>query len=319
MRHPPSDLDWPVTPQAPGPAPRSTSVRASGTTHGGPQRCPGAEDQPPEASEAPAREAGKLTAPVLLAVAHGSRDPAAQRCVHALADQVRRAAPDVAVRTAFLENARPRLPDALRQAVAEAGPDRVAVVPLLLATGYHATTDIGRAAALAGVPASDPLGPDPALVPVLAERLAAAGTPAGTPVVLAAAGSSDPRSAAATERQAAMLAAHLDVPVRAAYLSAARPTVAEALASLGAAAGRPAAIATFLLAPGLFHDELRRLPAAWISGPLGDHPAVAQLAVDRFQAARAAAAAPARRPALGVSCRSWPSRAAARAGGWGGG
>ncbi len=47
------------TPQAPGPAPRSTSLRASGTTHGGPRRRPGAGDQPAEASEAPAREAGK--------------------------------------------------------------------------------------------------------------------------------------------------------------------------------------------------------------------------------------------------------------------
>jgi uncharacterized protein len=36
------------TPQAPGPAPRGPR---------GPQRCPGAEDQPPEASEAPARGA----------------------------------------------------------------------------------------------------------------------------------------------------------------------------------------------------------------------------------------------------------------------
>jgi hypothetical protein len=46
-------------PQAPGRTPRSTIQRASGTTHEGPQRCPGAEDQPPEASEAPAREARK--------------------------------------------------------------------------------------------------------------------------------------------------------------------------------------------------------------------------------------------------------------------
>jgi hypothetical protein len=39
-------------PQAPG---HGATWRASGTTQR--QRCPGAEDAPPEASEAPAREA----------------------------------------------------------------------------------------------------------------------------------------------------------------------------------------------------------------------------------------------------------------------
>jgi len=46
-------------PQVPGRTPRSAALRAFGTTDEAPQRCPGAEDQPPEASEAPAREARK--------------------------------------------------------------------------------------------------------------------------------------------------------------------------------------------------------------------------------------------------------------------
>jgi len=254
-----------------------------------------------------------VTAPVLLAVAHGSRDPAAQQCVHALLAQVRELDPGLDVRAAFLENAEPALPAGLSRAVAAAGPAGVTIVPLLLATGYHVSQDIGRAAAAAGVRASAPLGPDPALVPVLAQRLAAAGVPAGTPVVLAAAGSRDPRSARDTERQAALLARELAVPVRAAYLSAARPTVAEASGALAGRsgraasdpagpagraasdpagpAGRPVAVATFLLAPGLFYGQLRDSGAAWVSGPLGPHPAVAQLVLDRFRAARARAAA----------------------------
>ncbi|MGE5136795.1 MAG: sirohydrochlorin chelatase [Gemmatimonadota bacterium] len=254
-----------------------------------------------------------MTPPVLLAVAHGSRDPAAQECVHALLARVRGLDPGPDVRAAFLENAEPALPGALSRAVAGAGPAGVTVVPLLLATGYHVSQDIGRAAAAAGVQASAPLGPDPALVPVLAQRLAAAGVPAGTPVVLAAAGSRDPRSARDTERQAGLLARELAVPVRAAYLSAARPTVAEAVAALAGqpvraaspaagpadraaspAAGpsvRPVAVATFLLAPGLFYDQLGASGAAWVSGPLGPHPAVARLVLDRFRAARARAAA----------------------------
>jgi sirohydrochlorin ferrochelatase len=254
-----------------------------------------------------------VTRPVLLAVAHGSRDTAAQECVHALLEQVRELGDGIDVRAAFLENAEPALPDALSRAAAAADPPPVVIVPLLLATGYHVTQDIGRAAAAAGVPASPPLGPDPALVPVLAQRLAAAGVPAGVPVVLAAAGSRDPRSARDTERQAALLARGLGVPVHAAYLSAARPTVTEAVGALAgradrmapdpagpagraapdpaSPAGRPVAVSTFLLAPGSFYDQLRVSGAAWVSGPLGPHPAVARLVLERFRAARARAAA----------------------------
>ncbi len=146
-----------------------------------------------------------MTGPVLLAVAHGSREAAAQDCVRPLAGQVRRLDPGIDVRVAFLENAQPALPDALGRA----GAGRVAIVPLLLATGYHVSEDIGWAAAGAGVAVSAPLGPDPALTPVLAGRLAEAGVPADTPVELAAAGSRDPRAARDTGRQAALLAGEL--------------------------------------------------------------------------------------------------------------
>jgi hypothetical protein len=55
----PTSEGSPTTPQAPGRTPRSAARRASGTTDEAPQWCPGTEDQPPEASEAPAREADK--------------------------------------------------------------------------------------------------------------------------------------------------------------------------------------------------------------------------------------------------------------------
>ena len=49
-----------VTPQPPGRTPHSASRRASRTTQPqAPLRCPGGKDTPPEASEAPAREARK--------------------------------------------------------------------------------------------------------------------------------------------------------------------------------------------------------------------------------------------------------------------
>jgi sirohydrochlorin ferrochelatase len=220
-----------------------------------------------------------MSRPVLLAVAHGSRDPAAQRTVLSLAARAGGLAPGVEVRTAFVQNARPSLAEALT----EAGRRHVVVVPLLLSAGYHLSTDIADAAGRAGVPVAGPLGPDPGLVPVLADRLRAAGVPPGTPVVLAAAGSSDPRAAGDARNQAALLASHLQAPVLAAFASAARPTAGDAVAALAARSGGPVAVASYLLAPGVFAGRLRASGAAWVSAPLGDHPAVAALILERFR------------------------------------
>jgi sirohydrochlorin ferrochelatase len=221
-----------------------------------------------------------MSRPVLLAVAHGSRDPRAQRTVRSLAGRVSELAPGAEVRTAFVQNAGPSLAEAL----ATAGQRHVVIVPLLLSAGYHLSTDIGEAAARAGVPVAAPLGPGPGLVAPLADRLGAAGVPVGTPVVLAAAGSTDPRAIGDTRSQAALLAAHVRVPVLAAFASAGQPTVDEAIAALAARTGGPVAVASYLLAPGVFHDRLRASGAAWISAPLGGHPAVADLVLDRFRA-----------------------------------
>jgi sirohydrochlorin ferrochelatase len=241
---------------------------------------------------------------VLLAVAHGSRDPAAAEAVLGLTAQVAGLAPGVDVRTAFIELAQPDLTTALAAAVRDAGD--VVIVPLLLSAGYHVRHDIAGAAASVAVTTAAthvaalarmggigragrvrvaaPLGPDARLVPALADRLAEAGAPRGTPIVLAAAGSCDPQAVADTQRQAELLAGHLGVPVVAAYLSASQPTVDEAMAVLATRTGSPVAVATYLLAPGLFYDRLRRSKAAWVSAPLAGHPAVADLVLHRHQA-----------------------------------
>jgi sirohydrochlorin ferrochelatase len=213
---------------------------------------------------------------VLVAVAHGSSHPAAARTVTGLARQVTRLAPVLEVRVAFVQHGEPSLP----QALAQAGEDAV-VVPLLLSTGYHLTTDIGAAARrVAG-----PLGPDQLLVTALVSRLAEAGVPAGTPVVLAAAGSSDPAAAGQVETQAKLLAAELGVDVAPAFAASGQPTVAEAVADLRRATGGPVAVASYLLAPGHFRDQLAKAGADWVTYPLGDHPAVAALIIDRYRTA----------------------------------
>lgn len=266
-----------------------------------------------------------MSGPVLLAVAHGSQDEAAQRSVRVLAGRVQALAPDVTVRVGFVQHAEPALGDAL----AAAGPGTV-VVPLLLSAGYHLSVDITAAARAARARLAAPLGPDVRLAEALADRLAdrladlpgpVTGRPpqgcarAGPPVtVLAAAGSADPRALADVQRQARLLARRLGTPVLPAYASAAQPSLVTALAALRAAAAQPVAIASYLLSPGYFYDRFRRFeqtgpsqppdhqaasrPAAsdrdgpsqpagkcWVSAPLGGHPAVADLILDRYQAA----------------------------------
>ncbi len=109
--------------------------------------------------------------------------------------------------------------------------------------------------------------------------------PDGTPLVLAAAGSSDPAAMTDVGQQADLLAAHLDVPVRAAYLSAAQPAVADAVRQLRGQTGRPVAIASYLVAPGRFQDQLAGCGADWVTAPLGGHPALAGVVIDRYRTA----------------------------------
>ncbi len=247
-----------------------------------------------------------MSQPVLLAVAHGSRHPKAGATIAALARQVERLAPVIDIQVAFVQHASPSLPDAL------ATTDRdVVIVPLLLSNGYHLSADIGSVAQRSGraglsnsggaghsAGAADavgtatriagPLGPDPLLTTALTARLEQAGVPGGTAVVLAAAGSSDPLAAAQVRGQADLLADELSVQVTVAFAAAGRPSVAEAVADLRAKTGGPVAVATYLLAPGHFHDALSEA-ADWVTEPLGDHPAVAALVIDRYRMQRTAA------------------------------
>ncbi len=145
----------------------------------------------------------------LLLIAHGSRDPRHAATVDALVREVRAQRPGLEVATAYLDHCAPRIPQVLGRLT-----DAVAV-PLLLNRAFHAKHDIPaalRAAGAAGaaVPVAEVLGPSPLLLAALERRLAQAGLDvsspavrAGTGVVLAAAGSSDPAADAATRALAA--------------------------------------------------------------------------------------------------------------------
>jgi sirohydrochlorin ferrochelatase len=248
----------------------------------------------------------RVTPAPLIAVAHGSRDPRAAATVASLLSVVRTraAASDLAgldVRGAFLDHAAPSVRQVL-SGVAESH-DACAVVPLLLTAAYHSKTDIPAQVMsirtrLSGLDVryAGTLGPHPLLLGALERRLAEAGVSltaarrSSTSVVLAAAGSSDPAANATIAALAARWQAaggwRAVVP---AYASAVGPRPGEAVRSLLADGAGRVVVATYLLAPGYFADKIRddalRAGARSVCAPLGSAPEVADVILDRYEAA----------------------------------
>jgi sirohydrochlorin ferrochelatase len=207
------------------------------------------------------RLTGSSGGPPLALVAHGSADPRFAATVDAVATRVRRLRPDLEVRVGYLEHGPPHVADVAAGAV---------VVPLLLTSGYHVLVDLPQQAPGSRVAAA--VGPDPLLAGALADRLAGAGY-SGGPVVMAAAGSADERSLAEARLAGEQLADRLGAEVTTAFVSAGEPRLADV---------QPAAVASYLIAPGAFHDACGRAGADVVADPLGDHPAVAQVVLDRY-------------------------------------
>lgn len=225
------------------------------------------------------RLAGMSDSPVLVAAAHGTRDPAGRTAIDVLRTEVAARRPGLDVVEAYVDEGvqQPGLSAVL------AGLDAAIVVPLLLSAGYHVHVDVAEAVAAAnrpGVRAARPLGPDAVLAEVLVDRLAEAGEDDHA-IVLAAAGSSDRRAATDVQRMADLLAAKLTKPVTAAYATAARPSVSESVAA-AQAAGELVAIASYLLAPGSFHERLRTGGAEVVAAPLLPDERIAELVLRRY-------------------------------------
>ncbi len=160
------------------------------------------------------------------------------------------------------------------------------VVPLLLSCGTHTERDIARVIARhpGTAVATPPLGPDPLLAEVLAERLQEAGHSVDDAVVLVAAGSSDTRGRVDVADAAALLTERLGVSVAVAALAGSGPALPAVLAEARRHADR-VTLAGYLLAPGHFSERLRRAGADRVTGPLAPHPLLARLALARYDAA----------------------------------
>ncbi|MBK3646654.1 sirohydrochlorin chelatase [Streptomyces sp. MBT33] len=238
--------------------------------------------------------------PVLVVIAHGSRDPRHAATVHALVRQVRALRPEVRVETGFLDFNVPSVQGVLESLAADGVRDVVAL-PLLLTRAFHAKADIPavlrEAPSRLRIRQAEVLGPSPLLLSALERRLYEAGlSPAAkssTGVVLASAGSTDPEAIAVIAEIAREWRHTGWCAVRPAFASAALPRTEDAVRELRALGCARVAVAPYVLAPGFLPDRIARgaAEADVLADVLGPAPEVARVLLERYDAARTPALA----------------------------
>lgn len=237
-----------------------------------------------------------MTAPALIALAHGSRDPRSSATIEALVNEVRTLRPDLPIEAAFLDLSKPLLQTVVDRLVRK-GHEEIVVVPLLLSEAFHVNVDVPAAIAEQcarhpglQIRASRPLGLEPAFLNVLDARLRTALSRARVreldALVLAAAGSSDPLANQAVGRLARVWGQRHHLPVSAAFASAAPPAAGEAVRAFRGEGRRHVAVASLFLAPGQLLDHATELAleagAVAVAEPLGADPVVAQAILARY-------------------------------------
>ncbi len=191
----------------------------------------------------------------VILLAHGSPDSRSGEATHALATTLQSRSFDSVVRAAFLQHNEPNLTDAVATLLAE-GHTEIVLVPAFLSGASHVRVDVPAAveaaeqATGAVLTLSDPIGPDGMLLAAL-DRLLPPG-----PAVLATAGSTDPSAQRALARVAETWAEQRQAPVVVAYASLAEPDVATALRQIEMVSGERAAVASYVLFPGVLPDRI---------------------------------------------------------------
>ncbi|MFD2841445.1 sirohydrochlorin chelatase [Populibacterium corticicola] len=260
-----------------------------------------------------------MALPVLVATAHGTDNPVGQEVISSVVAQAQALLPDTKVLETYVDVQYPQVDEVLEGLSAQ---ETAVVVPLLLSTGYHTVHDIAGAVRQRNRQARDTvgtstLGPHSALAEIQVDRIAEA-TDRPTHVILIAAGSSDARAQEDITAQAELLRIALSErhgegapAVSIGYLSASSPTVSETISAAVDAyavnAEQPTepvniVLSSYLLGPGFFQNKLHKIAAepltieadsaeetpeinVLVTEPLGADPRLAQIVVERYQAA----------------------------------
>lgn len=216
----------------------------------------------------------------LIAASHGTSVQAARDAVSALAEAVRVTAPHLDVREAFVDVQQPSLEEAV-----DVVEGLAVVVPLLLTSGFHHRVDIARAVERPNVVAAEVLGPDPLLTQVLLRRLRQSGATSEDVVVLGAAGSTDPRALRDVDCFARMLGSAWGAPIPVGHVGGSGTRIAEIVRD-ARRSRRRVVVASCVMAPGVFHEQLESSGADIATRPLLDgeevEPELVSLVLDRF-------------------------------------
>jgi sirohydrochlorin cobaltochelatase len=260
-----------------------------------------------------------MTPPLLLA-AHGTRDQAGVDAFTALTERVGvlAAVQRTPVAGGFIELSPPPLREAVA-ALASGGPGRMVAVPLMLSAAGHAKGDIPAALARERTrhpgltwAYARPLGPHPALIDLLAARIAAVSRRGGSQggywvrppvantvnpaVLLVGRGSTDPDANADVAKTARLLWEGRDYPfAETAFISLARPSVPEGLERCRLLGARRIVVARYFLFPGVLPDRVAEQAAGYAAehpeldiactDVLGDCDEIAALVYERYREA----------------------------------
>ena len=237
-----------------------------------------------------------MSAPALIALAHGSRDPRSARTVREIVSATKALRPDLKIEPAFLDHSRPDL-DAVVDRLAARGHTEIVVVPLLLTEAYHARVDVPEVVTAAaqrheglGIRVADVVGTDAALLSVLDVRLREALRESRVreldALVLAAAGSSDARANASVARLARLWGNRHHLPTSVAFASTAPPSTGEAVRDWRRQGRRHVAVGSLFIAPGKLPDRAEELAleagAVAVSAPLGAHDELSRVILARY-------------------------------------
>ncbi len=232
-------------------------------------------------------------------MAHGSRDPRSARTVRAIAGVGRSMRSNLTVAEAFLDHNEPALADVVDR-LAATGHRDIVLVPLFLTSAYHVRADIPAVVEQVQrrhpdlpLTTADVLGSGPELLTILDQRLGEvlrrAGEPDPDALVLASAGSSDHAANESIAQLARRWGERHRLPASVAFASAAPPSTSEAVANWRRRGRRRVAVGSLFIAPGRLPDRARDLAldagARAVARPLGEHPLLAQMILDRYDAA----------------------------------
>ena len=242
------------------------------------------------------------TAPTLLIVGHGSRDPRGAKEFHELVSLVRERAP-VPVEGGFIELSRPPISECVDR-LAAGGAREISAVPLMLLAAGHAKDDIP--ATLVREKLSHPhldfhyaraLGLRPELLELMDERISAVVPEEEreeTTVLVVGRGSSDPDANSDLAKMARLFFEGRPYPlVETAFVSLAPPSVSDALERCKKLGVRRIAVFSYFLFTGVLEERIREQSESFAAenyemelryaGYFGPERRVADLVLERYR------------------------------------